>query len=284
MDAGSGNDRLVLGKASNALINGGLGTDTLEINNRDFFETVNLAAGTITSQTLLSNGQKSPAPGGAATIQNVENVFSYSFCDSVLIGNEADNILYVKSLAETNDKLYGGDGDDQLFGGDLQYGYGQDRDLLDGGNGNDLLVAGQGDDILYGGEGHDNLVAGSGNDWIDPGNGNDQIWGGAGIDTVRVSADSTSIALWTLKGGAIVSHEDVYREVEFFQFDDGILSTTAVSLGPALNYIASYALLEIRNCVGATAVLDDKDIGPAIAGIGVVALTTPKDIGYVVAN
>jgi len=241
LDGGSGNDRLVLGMATNAVLNGGSGTDTLEINPRDFFETVDLAAGTITGQTLLYTGQKWPAPNAAATLRNIENVFSYSNRDNVLIGNDADNILYVKGLAETNDKLYGGDGDDQLFGGDLEYGYGQDRDLLDGGNGNDLLVGGQGDDALYGSEGHDTLIGGSGNDWLDPGIGFDQVWGGSGFDTVRIMADSSSLAHWTFSGGALVSNEDALHDVELFQFNDKSLSVNDVIAIPALNYIASYS-------------------------------------------
>ncbi|QIY01925.1 retention module-containing protein [Bordetella bronchiseptica] len=71
-----------------------------------------------------------------------------------LYGGDGDDILYGQG---GNDKLYGGDGDDILYGGagtdELRGGAGNDE--LYGGEGKDLLIGGQGDDILHGGGGSD---------------------------------------------------------------------------------------------------------------------------------
>ncbi|MDO6729018.1 calcium-binding protein [Marinovum sp. 2_MG-2023] len=103
-----------------------------------------------------------------------------------------------------NDKLRGGDGDDQMFGNagndTLHGGSGDDEmsgdsgddklrggtgdDQMSGGIGNDSLIGQDGDDDLSGNAGRDYLNAGSGNDKIDGGAGNDKIVGGIGSDTI----------------------------------------------------------------------------------------------------
>jgi len=178
IDGGAGRDTIVLSKAPNAILDGSIGTDTLQISWRGYYETVDLAAGTITGETRSTYmGPKIPAPSAFATIVGIENVYSYSGSDNVMIGNDADNILHVASSSPASDKLYGGNGADQLFGDDVDFSPDRDNDLLDGGNGDDLLIGGQGDDQLFGGSGNDMLVGGVGNDWINPGDGYNQIWG-----------------------------------------------------------------------------------------------------------
>ena len=59
-----------------------------------------------------------------------------------------------------NDKFYGKDGDDQLFGGD-------GNDYLRGNAHNDLLFGGSGDDSLKGDDGDDLLYAGAGTDRLE---------------------------------------------------------------------------------------------------------------------
>jgi hypothetical protein len=66
--------------------------------------------------------------------------------------------------------LFGGAGDDQLFGG----------------LGHQVLLGGRGDDTIDGNQGADDQFGGSGNDTIiwDPGDGSDLVDGGSGFDTM----------------------------------------------------------------------------------------------------
>ena len=75
------------------------------------------------------------------------------------------------------DQLYGGQGNDTLYGGG-------GADVLDGGQGDDTLYGGTGDDQLYGGQGDDVLYGGAGDDFLDGGQGDDIIDGGAGDDVL----------------------------------------------------------------------------------------------------
>jgi Ca2+-binding RTX toxin-like protein len=77
--------------------------------------------------------------------------------------------------AGREDHIFGGNGNDQLFG---EAG----ADDLWGGNGDDTLWGGVGDDDLRGENGNDDLNGGAGEDWLAGGNGNDRLTGGADAD------------------------------------------------------------------------------------------------------
>ena len=62
--------------------------------------------------------------------------------------------------------IYGGEGDDYLYGG-------AGMDAISGENGNDFLVGNDGDDFLFGGNNDDTLVGDFGQDYMAGGNGND---------------------------------------------------------------------------------------------------------------
>ena len=116
-----------------------------------------------------------------------------------LYGGTGDDLIYGNG---GNDRLSGGQGDDTLLGGsghdtvygshgddDVRGGSGNDRlfggignDRLEGGSGNDRLSAGADDDILIGGWGNDHLIAGAGNDILQGGSGNDALCGQDGDD------------------------------------------------------------------------------------------------------
>jgi undecaprenyl-diphosphatase len=94
----------------------------------------------------------------------------------------------------SRDKLWGGTGDDQLFGGDAHDVLlgGAGNDLLNGEDGPDRLAGGQGDDTENGGNGNDRMFANQGADTLDGGPGNDRLFALAqvdvpnpGVDTVR---------------------------------------------------------------------------------------------------
>ena len=102
------------------------------------------------------------------------------------------------STSSFSTKVYGGDGNDNIFtgnGNDAIYaGNGSDNvsagagnDYLSGGDGNDFLSGGAGSDNLYGGTGPNILIGDQGNDFLFAGSRADYIEGGAGQDYVEAS-------------------------------------------------------------------------------------------------
>ena len=106
---------------------------------------------------------------------------------------------------EEGDRLFGGGGDDTLYGtfvygeegNDRLFGFGSTNDLIFGGDGNDYLMGFGGRDTLGGGEGDDTLFGSSGaslirgsygNDRMHAGSNSDTLIGGAGNDTIYASS------------------------------------------------------------------------------------------------
>ena len=112
-------------------------------------------------------------------------------------GNRVDQAGHV--LANENDRLSGGDGDDQLFGmaGHDRLSGGDGDDRLKGNSGEDDLSGNAGDDVLSGGKNDDSLYGGSGDDTLDGNSGNDALSGGIGDDELSGSSGDD-----TLDGGA----------------------------------------------------------------------------------
>lgn len=94
------------------------------------------------------------------------------------------------STLPDDDIIYGGDGNDELFGisGD---------DYLAGGNGNDEIFGNSGDDILYGNSGNDALTGNSGNDELHGGSNDDVLEGNSGDDELHGDSGND-----TLSGGS----------------------------------------------------------------------------------
>ena len=95
-----------------------------------------------------------------------------------------------------------GEGDDQIFGGDLGNRIFGDLgdDLLVGGQGRDLLIGGYGNDTLIGGQGRDPLDGGPGNDTLIGGQGRDPLYGGPGNDTADYSTSSGHVKVELIRG------------------------------------------------------------------------------------
>ncbi|MEM6624138.1 MAG: DUF4114 domain-containing protein [Pseudomonadota bacterium] len=87
-------------------------------------------------------------------------------------------------LASENDDLFGGNGNDKLFGmaGHDSVSGGDGADILRGNSGDDSLGGGTGSDVLYGGKGDDTLGGSGGDDALYGDSGNDKLFGGAGVD------------------------------------------------------------------------------------------------------
>ena len=107
-----------------------------------------------------------------------------------MYGGDGDDLLYGSQLADRlagdlgDDLAYGGSGNDDIFGGDgadtLWGDLGNDR--IDGGNDADILSGGSGNDRLLAGNGHDSLFGGHGDDRLYGGSGSDSLEGGSGVD------------------------------------------------------------------------------------------------------
>lgn len=135
------------------------------------------------------------------------------------------------ALASGDDVVKGGDGDDIIFGDQIQHGEAQgfaalqaivaeklgggisadqvsikqvqayitehhaefDKSYGDGGN--DRLEGGAGNDILFGQGGNDTLLGGEGNDILYGGAGNDILVGGAGND-ILIGGDGDDLFVW----------------------------------------------------------------------------------------
>lgn len=90
----------------------------------------------------------------------------------------------ITNLTYTEVYIYGGSGNDELFGthlGDNLYGN-SGNDLLEGKDGPDNLYGGIGDDYLSGWPGNDILDGQEGNDFLQGDQGNDALLGGSGND------------------------------------------------------------------------------------------------------
>ncbi len=88
-------------------------------------------------------------------------------------GGERDRLTAIEGV-------YGGDGDDRLFGD-------AGANQLTGGRGRDELVGRDGDDGLRGGPGRDRLDGGAGDDDLTDGDIGDQLIGGPGADYLQIS-------------------------------------------------------------------------------------------------
>lgn len=98
-----------------------------------------------------------------------------------LFGGDGDDQLFA---ARSNDGLDGGEGSDQLFGlaGNDTLCGGPGNDFLFGQQGHDFAGGGAGDDHLYGEAGNDLLLGNAGHDFLLGGAGNDRLYGQAGND------------------------------------------------------------------------------------------------------
>lgn len=102
-----------------------------------------------------------------------------------LTGTSANDILYGSRYgSDSSDTIYGGAGNDQIFG----YAPSEtdnEANTLYGEDGNDEITGGAGIDTIYGGNGNDDIAAGGGADDISGGAGDDVVNGGTGNDTYR---------------------------------------------------------------------------------------------------
>jgi Ca2+-binding RTX toxin-like protein len=159
---GLGNDTFLLSVSAPGdliTVNGGVGTDTLDLTNFSAAVWVDL----VTNGAEVRTTDQSDLTGGTwrdvAQVGQVENVTGSAFADQIS-GDAGNNVLIGGGGADTldgrsgDDTLIGGAGNDTLTGG-------MGADWLDGGDGADVLTGGLGQDTLIGGAGDDTLTGGA---------------------------------------------------------------------------------------------------------------------------
>ena len=131
------------------------------------------------SNFAMPDGTTDSITIGGTTISREADPFMGSDNSSLMLdGSQGNTTMAMGGY----DRVFGGEGDDRLEGGD-------DPDDLYGEEGDDSLNGGAGGDRLFGGEGADTLDGGSGEDWLLGGEGDDTLTGGAGADTFVFTPD-----------------------------------------------------------------------------------------------
>lgn len=143
----SGNDTLIGGTGDDSL-DGGLGTDQLIGGTGNDYFVIDRRTDTVTEN--FNEGIDSVQFPFNYTLDenlNIENLYLYGSANTGT-GNSLDNRIYG---ADSNDSLYGGEGNDFLAGyGSYEGGFYEiSDDYLDGQAGNDSLEGGYGKNSLY---------------------------------------------------------------------------------------------------------------------------------------
>ncbi len=162
----TGNNTLSGSTGADTLI-GLAGNDTYIVNHLGDVVVEESAAGLDTILTSVLDGL---ATYSLEPWLYVENLSYTGTLASLLKGNDLSNVIRANSATATADTLYGGAGNDSLFG----FG------------GADNLVGGTGNDSLDGGTNADTMIGGAGNDVYAVDSTSDRVYeyGGGGFDTV----------------------------------------------------------------------------------------------------
>jgi Ca2+-binding RTX toxin-like protein len=238
-------DDLVYAEIGDSFVDGGRDTDTVVF---DFASTE------ITDITVARFRLSVPYDLTISTAEGSVRVFAFEFfrftdtnvtaADVLTLGNaQGGGMNDTLSGDENGNLLLGLDGFDQisgLGGPDTLHG-GNQNDTLYGGAGNDLLYGEFGSDYVFGGDGQDSLYGGGSRDYLTPGEGIDYVDGGDGIDTVILDFASTDVSIARLFSESHRSDfrpskirlstpdgEELFRDVEYYQFTDARLSFAAV--------------------------------------------------------
>ncbi|MCA1522853.1 hypothetical protein I6F14_33510, partial [Bradyrhizobium sp. IC3069] len=200
---GLGNDTLVLSVSAPgnvATVNGGVGTDTLDLSGFGSAVWIDLVTNGAEVRTTDQSNLASGTWRDMAQVEQIENITGTAFSDqiagdagnNVIVGGEGNDVIDARS---GDDVVFGGIGDDALTGG-------MGKDKLDGGTGADILNGGLDSDILIGGAGYDVLTGGAGGDIfvVGVGDGSDTVTdftAGSGADHDMVRFDRTMFADFT---------------------------------------------------------------------------------------
>lgn len=201
IDAGDGDDNVWAGEGDDVIV-GGIGNDFL----MGGHDNDTISGGT--GDDIIRGDLSISATTGVSLTAAVSDQ-AIANGNDILDGGDGNDSIYGMG---GNDVIYGGEGNDSLAGfgsGNDQEADDPDADYIDGGNGNDVIDGGAGRDTLLGGDGDDSLLGdnanvavalqdddvldgGAGNDTLQGFGGNDILSGGTGVDLLI--GDSTTVA------------------------------------------------------------------------------------------
>lgn len=212
-----GDDVISTGGGSRHLIDGGAGTDQVNL------------SGSLADYSVFID------PDGAVNVWDVTGVEDYSMAtlrEIESIHFDGDNAtLLVSSLPPVgtfgNDHIIGSSRNDVLIGleGD---------DHLEGNGAYDVLYGEAGEDVIEGGEGTDELYGGDGNDTLEGGSGDDYLAGDDGVDVAIFAGNQADYSINIVDGVGQVEDLDPFSDgddgvdwlegVETLLFKDGSIS------------------------------------------------------------
>ncbi|KPW93228.1 calcium-binding protein [Pseudomonas syringae pv. coryli] len=181
IDGGDGDD-IIIGSAANDMLNGGRGSDVL--------------SGGAGNDIIVASGSNDRGGDG---VERFLGAVGFDWTTSI---SGPFSVTQTQGWAEdaneiadedplSIDTIYGGAGDDLIYGG-------IGVDILDGGADDDFIIGNGGDNIIDGGTGNDTIYADSayvqgdkgqysrivGNDFLNGGDGDDIVVGGTGDDRI----------------------------------------------------------------------------------------------------
>jgi Ca2+-binding RTX toxin-like protein len=210
-----GNDNIAAGDGNDS-IDGGAGDDTIDAGNGN--------------DNISETAGRNTINGGAG-----EDFLFMTFGDSGITFNYTD---VNNGTTSTGDKitgienlsLTGGKGNDVINASAATNVY------AFGGEGNDNITGGNGDDFLEGGDGDDTLNGGNGNDYLSDTVGQNTIDGGAGEDTLSLSGGTTDVTVtYTDVNNGTTSTGDRFKNIENLNFfggkgtNDTVIATAATT-------------------------------------------------------
>jgi arylsulfatase A-like enzyme len=154
--------------------------DVQSVGNTKYFAAAGTTGGTV--------GLVTTAPTSVITGTATDDTKTISTRNNDVF-TDGGNDLVDSSVSKGNNRIYGGDGNDEL--------YASIGDRLFGEAGDDILDAslGKGNNRLYGGTGGDSLFAGTPNDFLSGGDGNDTLYAGKGANTLYGGAGADKFYL-----------------------------------------------------------------------------------------
>lgn len=209
-NGGSGDDRFLFQfetelSVGAETVDGGTGTDTLELGGSERGETYDLRESSITSIEELS------LEGIGATAQISADQIGGGGFDSALVlrgrlnPNQTESLqIYMDNQASLNISSWTFEDWDEQEGLEV-YGDITSETIIgstaservEGGGGSDTIRGNDGNDTLLGGTGNDELNGGADNDRLEGGTGNDDLFGGTGVDILVGGSGNDILDGWT---------------------------------------------------------------------------------------
>lgn len=179
---GSGNDTISDTSGSDKIVFAA----GLDLEDMDVFTDSNGSLRVSFNGTTLVTIQNQYLSGSGIEVFEFNDKSTFDPFTLPVYGNSENNIIYGPDWV-SDDTIYGGAGDDRIYGldGDDTLNGEEDDDIIFGGSGTDILQGGAGDDLLSGDNDADTLYGGDGDDTLNGGNGVDTLYGGSGDDVLN---------------------------------------------------------------------------------------------------